>query len=182
MAKKVLLIGLSGFAGVGKDEVRRILCEHHGFVGLAFADKLRDMALHLDPYFPEVEENYASLIKRLGYDAAKRQNPCIRQFLIKLGHGARLILGGEVWLNAALPVTFEPKQSIVISDVRYPNEAKRIKELGGYVIRITRPGVEAVDKTEADSLAITPSDYVLANDGTLGELWQKVAKCLSLLS
>lgn len=177
-----LLLGISGFAGAGKDEARNVLCSEVGFVGDAFAARLRDMALHLNPYFPEVGDTYANLVVQLGYDTAKRQYPCVREYLIKLGNGGRIIIQPDIWLDAVLPpatsaayaaFTADP-QPLVISDVRYANEAGRIKEMGGIVIRITRPGCVAVHETEARSLAETPYDHEIVNDGTLEEFRAKV--------
>lgn len=176
------IVGLSGFAGVGKDEARKVLCEEAGFTGQAFAEKLRQLALFLDPYFPEAGETYKSLVERLGYDTAKRQYPCIREYLIKLGDGGRRILYPELWRDSVLPLRTSANyhefmttpQPIVISDIRYPNEAGRIMEMGGKVIRIRRPGFEAVHPTEAKSLAETPYDVEVVNDGTLEEFRAKI--------
>jgi hypothetical protein len=177
-----LLVGVAGFAGAGKDEARNVLCSEAGFEGDAFARRLREMALHLNPYFPEAGDTYANLVERLGYDKAKRQYPCIREYLIKLGDGGRKIIQSDIWLDAVLPPAASSAyasfmahpQPLVISDVRYANEAGRIKEMGGIVIRITRPGCVAVHETEAKSLAETPYDYDIVNDGTLEEFRAKV--------
>jgi dephospho-CoA kinase len=40
---KPFIIGLTGYAGSGKDTVRNILEAKHGFDGIAFADPIRDM-------------------------------------------------------------------------------------------------------------------------------------------
>jgi hypothetical protein len=168
--KSTLIIGISGFANVGKDTVRNWLVERHGFTGLAFADRVRQLAQHLDPYFPELGETYTQLVARLGYDVAKRQHKCVRDYLIKIGHGCRTIIHGDIWVDALLhPSKVEALQGkrIVLSDVRYPNEAKRIHELGGVVIRVVRPGCDGVDPTEIESLAKTEYDIAILNDSTL---------------
>jgi hypothetical protein len=170
-----VIVGLSGFANVGKDAVRTMLCEQHGFVGAAFADKVRAFATELNVYLPEIGETYTSVIKRMGYDAAKRTHPCVRKHLIAVGHGARTALYPNIWVDVTLPppASFEyaafaaNTQPLVISDVRYASEVKRIHDLGGLVYRITRPGHDAVDPTEARSLAEAPYDVLLINDGSL---------------
>lgn len=174
--KKIMLIGLSGYAGVGKDEVRNILCNYHEFQGVAFADKLRAMALHLDPFFPQAGETYSQILLRMGsYEAAKRQYPFIRQYLIKLGHGARTYITSTIWLDALLPSSgFTSTTNLVVSDVRYANEAERIQLLGGVILRINRPGITAVDPTEEESLAKVSYDMTIENDGTLDDLKFKV--------
>jgi hypothetical protein len=37
-------------------------------------------------------------------------------------------------------------ENVVITDVRFENEAQFIKDQGGYVIYITRPGIETLTK------------------------------------
>jgi hypothetical protein len=180
------IVGLSGYAGVGKDEARKILCEEKGFVGSAFADKLRELAAFLDPYFPEAQGTYKSVVERLGYDKAKREYPCIRQYLIKLGEGGRDIIYQDVWLDRVLPpptlaahqAFMANPQPLVISDVRNPNEGQRVKDLGGIVIRITRPGHGPVHETEAKSVAATKFDIEIVNDGSLDEFRSKVLASL----
>jgi hypothetical protein len=184
-----VIVGLSGFAGVGKDEARTVMCVEAGFIGDAFAARLRILALFLDPYFPEASDWYSHLIARFGYDTAKREYRCIREYLIKLGDGGRRILCPEVWRDAVLPPSTSAAyaafmanpQPLVISDVRYPNEALRIKEMGGKVIRITRPGFFAVHETEARSLAETPYDVEIINDGTVEEFRAKVLSVINTL-
>ena len=153
-----VIIGLSGFAGVGKDEVRRILCAEHGYTGVAFADKVREMAAALDAYLPEVGTTYSQLVAQHTYDGAKRKFSCVRDYLIRIGHRTREVLGDSIWIDAVLPP--DRKQpavfpALAISDVRYPNEALRIKGYGGVVIRIHRPGIDAISETERASLAMT---------------------------
>jgi hypothetical protein len=177
-----VLVGISGYAGVGKDEARNVLCAEAGYVGAAFAEKLRQLALFLNPFFPEANDTYRNLIERLTYDTAKRQYPCIREYLIKLGDGGRRILYPEIWRDSVLPLSTSSAypefmanpQPLVISDIRYANESTRITELGGFVIRISRPGCTAVHETEAKSLAETPYDVEIINDGTLEEFRAKV--------
>lgn len=174
---KKLIIGIAGFAGAGKDEVRKILVRQHGYHGAAFADALRNMAMHLDPYFPQVEKTYSELVYESSYDSAKRNYPFIRDFLVKLGHGMRQYVNDNVWISALLPI-IEAHPKVVISDVRYSNEANWIHEHGGIVIRITRPGVGPANDTEAWSIPALNPDYVIHNDSTLENLASKVQDLL----
>jgi hypothetical protein len=182
--KPSLIIGISGFAGVGKDTVRNWLVEHHDFTGLAFADRVRQLAQHLDPYFPELGETYTQLVARLGYDVAKREHKCVRDYLIKIGHGCRTIIHGDVWVDAALhPSKLEALQGkrVVLSDVRYPNEAKRIHDVGGVVLRLFRTGYDGVDPTEVESLSKTDYDYGLLNESSLTNLYALLECILRLI-
>ena len=44
-----MIIGLSGYAQVGKDTVANILVEHYGYTRIGFADIIRKAAYILDP-------------------------------------------------------------------------------------------------------------------------------------
>lgn len=65
----------------------------------------------------------------------------------------------------------------IITDVRFPNEAQAIKDRGGIMIRIERPGVEShcggqhPSETALDNYNF---DYVIENEGSIDELIQKI--------
>ena len=72
-----------------------------------------------------------------------------------------------------------PPGDIVISDVRYPNEAHWVWSLGGHLLRIVRPGVEATNEEERASLAevdaiSTRRTFFVDNHGTIDDLHRKV--------
>lgn len=153
-----MLIGLAGYARSGKDS-----CGLHlsaaGFRRVAFADKVRELA----------EKLYPGILERHGnWDAAKF-DPEVRARLQLVGEEGRRVLGEDVWLNATLPRP--PDGDLVITDVRHPNEARRIKELGGFVLRVERPGVGPVNGHISEvALDDWPFDGVVANDGSTLDL------------
>jgi hypothetical protein len=189
-----MLLGLCGFAGVGKDEVRRILEQEYGFRGVAFADRLRAVVEKTNPYLPDAHDYYTTVVTKLGYDVAKRTYPSIRAFLVKLANAAREELGDSTWVEPVLPLHNEPRPStihyterdrttdkrVVVSDVRYANEARRVETRGGVVLRIVRPGHEAANDVEKQSLAEVKTPFILVNDGTLEELKDKVKRFMSV--
>jgi hypothetical protein len=74
----------------------------------------------------------------------------VRDFLQKLGtDGLRDGLHVNTWVNALMadyePVAFEQPSNWIITDTRFPNEAQAIKDAGGIVIRVDRPGVSAIN-------------------------------------
>ena len=68
----------------------------------------------------------------------------------------------------------------IITDVRFPNEAKAVKDRGGILIRINRPGFE----NTGDHLSeIALDDYknfdtIIINDGTIEDLSKKIKEFL----
>jgi len=67
------------------------------------------------------------------------------------------------------------RKDVVITDVRFPNERKTIKEANGVLILVKRPGFEGSNHI-SDKLLGDESeyDYIINNDGTLEDLHRKV--------
>lgn len=160
------IIGLSGYSGVGKDTVAKMLVPR-GYGQLAFADSIRALAFDLDPAVHDQ-------VQMFGWDKAK-QNDYVRRYLQKLGVTARKYLGPEVWVNAAM-LRVGATGNYVITDVRFPNEARRIKTMGGKVVRIDRPGVGPVNGhvTEVAMDEYDEFDEVIVNYGTPEQLFELV--------
>lgn len=177
------LIGLSGYARTGKDEAAKVLVDKYGFTRVAFADKLRDVLYALNPVVGDtlwMDENdlgsvrarttlvfLQDVIDLYTWDGYKETSygDEIRRLLQRLGTEAgRNLLGTNIWVDAALTGHHE-NAKIVVTDVRFPNEAERIKELGGIVVRVSRPGVSAVNAHPSEtSLDDWPFDYTLENN------------------
>jgi hypothetical protein len=69
---------------------------------------------------------------------------------------------------------------VVVTDVRFPNEAQHIRDHGGLVVRVERPGAQDDGAARGSSHpseslvdTITP-DRTLLNDGTLEDLATRV--------
>ena len=58
----------------------------------------------------------------------------------------------------------------IISDLRYPNEKKRVETLGGVCIRIERPGIDTVDHPSETSLDHSNFRFTIYNSGTVEQL------------
>lgn len=180
------LVGLSGYSGVGKDEVAKVFVDE-GYTRLAFADTLRQIAEAIDPYVelshtgPDGHvyhyrefDRLNNIIKTFGWDKAKNQFADVRRLLQRLGTEAgRNIIHENIWVDTAFNNCDADK--IVITDVRFPNEADSIKARDGVLIRINRPGVGPKnDHASETSLEDYPFDYHFDNDGTLEQLQEAV--------
>lgn len=171
------LVGLSGYARTGKDEAAKVLVEDHGFTRVAFADKLRAVLQALNPIIAPSKELYFSrskvvvnldeVISVYGWDGYKdtEYGPEIRRLLQRLGTEAgRNLLGDNIWVDSAL-TGHDSSARIVVTDCRFPNEAQAIKAQGGILVRITRPGVTAVNAHSSEiALDDWPFDYTIENN------------------
>lgn len=143
-----MIIGLTGYAQHGKDTTGEYLVQQYGFKRYAFADQLKELALYINPY---VDGKYTlrlwQLVQDAGWENAKKE-PEVRRFLQELGTGVREILGEDAWVDALVKKIRDdglwdrqgPKHDakIVITDVRFPNEARLIRDRGGFMWRVKR--------------------------------------------
>lgn len=170
-----MIIGLTGYAESGKDEVAKILISDFGFTRIAFADGVREVALAIDPFI-SASVRLSAAVELYGWDTAKT-NPEVRRLLQKMGTEAvRDIIGQDTWIKLALKKAANLKHT-VFTDVRFPNEAEALcylkSEDAALLWRIHRPGhVTKVGKghpSEAhiDSFKV---DKEIFNTGSLQEL------------
>lgn len=176
-------VALMGRAGAGKDTAAARLVSRYQFVRVAFADPLKDSALRLDPIVGAEGTSYGSLpirlsavVNRYGWDHAKNSYPEVRRTLQNLGEGIRAD-DPDFWLRMALDkIRTADRWSlpVVVSDVRYANEADALRSAGALMVRIERPGAtaggEAARHVSELDLDAYPADAVLNNSGTVAEL------------
>lgn len=202
------LIGISGKIGAGKDTVG-IIIRQLGFTNnggtwenMKFAGKLKIIASLLTgiPIEKFEDQEFKKTILGSEWGKPTKQNPLnaiepfkdttfvemmsVRDLLQKLGTEAmRNGLHENVWVNALFADYTEDKQW-VITDVRFPNEFKAIKEKGGIVIRVNRPGhgnsMKELAEAHPSETALDGHDfdYVIENDSNLEKLISKVKEIL----
>ncbi len=180
------LIGLVGKAGAGKDTFAEILADAYGFVRVAFADRLRETALVVNPIvvpgdgtglFPD--KRLAEVVAEVGWDIAKREIPEVRRFLQHLGQGLRNTVDPDIWVNLAMEeVDGLAPAPVVVTDVRYVNEVQAIRDRRGVVVRIVRDGAgldgaAATHNSETELDGLAP-DVLIENNGELRHLAEQV--------
>lgn len=168
-----MIIGLTGYAQSGKDTVANYLVKNHGFTRIAFADKIRDMLYEMNPMVNG--EPLQISVDVDGWDKAK-QRPSVRLLLQNLGVAARKVIDEDVWIRAALSAA-DLNQNVVITDVRFVNEADRILYYSNMtgetaeIWRIERPGVTAVNNHVSEhNMANYEVDQVFVNNGSIEDL------------
>ncbi len=174
------LIGLTGLAGVGKDTVAACLNMHHGFWPIALADPIRAM---LEALLEDVQAPLEYIHAR---ELKERAIPGLglsyRRLAQTLGtEWGRQTLGGNLWLDIAHKKVDAIQRGdthggVVITDVRFNNEAEWIHTMGGQVWRIHRHSAAPV-RPHASENGI-PAGLVnvdIYNNGSIAELQQQVA-------
>ena len=165
-----------------------------------FAGKLKDIASHLTGIDIEDFEDQdfkktnlgrewdvpatASLVDGI-INLSEMRPMTVREFLQKLGTNAlRNGLHHNVWVNALMADYVNDDQTgtvpnWIITDTRFPNEAQAIKDKGGIIIRVDRPGVKPINDHPSEvGLDNWKFDYRIANVSDIYTLKETVREIL----
>lgn len=173
-----MIIGLSGYANSGKDEIARTLVKlDNSFHIKKFASKLKQIASILTGYPEEMFEDRVFKSQPLNSAWWKgRKTITGREFLQKLGTECiRDVLHPDAWVNALMWEYNKPYPNWIITDCRFINEAITIKKYGGIMVRVNRADTyPANTHTSETELDYWPFDYVIENTSSLDELKHNV--------
>jgi hypothetical protein len=141
-----MIIGICGLIGSGKDTIADYLQNIHQFRRESFAHALKDAVAQIFGWDRELLEGRTkeSRYWREQVDAwwAERLNmPHLtpRHVLQVWGtEVARRSFHDDIWIAALENKLRKTTDDVVISDCRFPNEIKSIKNAGGIVIRVVR--------------------------------------------
>jgi hypothetical protein len=149
-----------------------------------FAGKLKDIASHLTGIdiedFEDQEFKKTNLGREWWTTCDEGWQPMtVRDFLQKLGTDAlRNGLHPNIWVNA-LMADYTENSNWIVTDTRFENEAIAIKNKGGIMIRVDRPGVSPInDHPSETGLDHWKFDYKIQNIGDILELKQMVQQIL----
>jgi deoxynucleotide monophosphate kinase-like protein len=177
-----MLIAFSGLKGSGKDTAAKVLIDEYGFTKIAFADILREALLILNPWIPDTplygSASLSELINDVGWDWAKNNVPEVRRLMQVFGtEVGRMLFGTNVWVDllaAKFPDTGNDDTRYVITDCRFDNEVDFVRNNGGIVTWIERPGL-ASDGHASESISIRDlASVILHNDETIEELHEDI--------
>lgn len=171
---QIPLIGIAGRARTGKDTVANFIVAAIGGYRYSFADPIRAMLIPLgvdmhDPYWQERKED---IIPALGVSP--------RRMMQTLGtEWGRQIINPNMWLIMAHQRLLSNGPGMVISDVRFENEAAWVRKHGGRIIHVIRPEAKVVEAhASEDGIEMLDIDSQLFNSGTLEELQLTVRELL----
>lgn len=168
------LIGITGRARSGKDTVANFIVAAIGGYRYNFADPIRAMLAPLgvdmsDPYWQARKEEP---VPALGVSP--------RRMMQTLGtEWGRQLINPDLWLIMARQRLMQHGYGMVISDVRFDNEAAWVRKHGGRIIHVFRPDTKAVEAhVSEDGIEMQDTDIRLFNGGTLEELQLSVRELL----
>lgn len=180
------VVGLCGLAGSGKSTAAGLLAENQYKV-FSFADPFKGMlsellgCLDLDP--AEVSDRLSGGAKEVPIVELPGA-PSARRLMQTLGTDwARLCLDPDFWVHVArrrVRADLAAGRRIVFDDVRFPNEADMIREIGGEVWQLTGRSAALSEGGlgHASERLEFAADRVLENDGSFDHLETQVLEAL----
>ncbi|MEV7425166.1 hypothetical protein [Streptomyces sp. NPDC091212] len=177
-------IGIIGRARTGKDTAGQWLVDHRGYRRVAFADPLKEAALKLNPIVEVIvgsdyghdEYRLSDVVGEYGWERAKGIGDT-RRILQELGAAVRTI-DEDFWLRAAMTkvqAANEDGVPVVITDVRYPNEAESLRRAGFHLVYIERPDVEQLVHESEGALGPEDADHLIINNESVANLQHRIA-------
>ena len=199
-----MIIGFCGFIGSGKDTVADYLVNFHEFRRESFANTLKDAVSAIFGWDRTMVEGRTKEARewREQVDpwwAQRLAMPTLTPRWVLQYWGTevcRKTFHDDIWIASLENKLRTSKDNIVVSDVRFPNEIKAIKNLGGKIIWVKRGELPswydtAVSANTGSNLHInemkmnqihasewawvgTSFDHEVTNDGTIDDLYKKI--------
>lgn len=205
-----MIVGVAGFIGSGKDTIADYLITFKGFKRMSYAGPLKDAVAAIFNWDRELLEGTTHYSRewRDTVDAwwAERLNIphltprfVLQQWGTEVGRRA---FHDDIWIASVENKLRIVKDNIVISDCRFPNELKSIKNAGGITIRVNRglnpewyDAAVQYNKGNKHAKAILDEynihaseyssvglnyDYYIDNSGTVDDLHRKIDSIINL--
>jgi len=197
-----MIIAISGLIGSGKDTVADYLVNLHEFRRESFAGNLKNAMCEIFGWDREMLEGRSKSSREWREQVdewwAKRLNmPHLTPRWILQHVGTDVIRGhfhDDMWLASLENKLRKTDDDIIISDVRFKNEVKMLKDLGAVCVEVTRGDRPAWyqyalddDTKKLETLKVHRSEYdwigtdfdaTLDNNGTLDELYKQVEELI----
>ena len=164
------LIGFAGKARSGKDTAGAYLVDNYNFLRYSFAQPLKDATKIM---FGLTDEQIKDKEK-----AAEPWGMSPRDLYQRVGTDIARNIDVNVWVKGAdMFVKKNPERSVVVTDVRFSNEAFWIRSQGGLVVFLhsdTRGIFEGSGHSSENGLTGEDVDLIIENDGTIEALHVKL--------
>ena len=185
-----MLLGICGLIGSGKDTVAEQLVKHHGFKRDSFAKSLKDAVSSMFNWDRKMLEGDTASSRHWreqpdAFWSERFGKPITPRWVLQY-FGTEVMRQGmydAIWVDSV--IGRYKGENTVISDTRFINEIKTIKAHGGKIMLVKRgelPTREEMQKqgahqSEWDWIG-SDFDYVIENNGTKEELFDKVAELI----
>ena len=179
------IIALTGKKQSGKDVMASYFVKR-GFIHYKFADPIKELCSNVFLWDDDwVNGQYKETVDpRWGISPREAQQligtELFRQYLPVKSEGFRIKTEKNIWVNRFrywyqnLFLT-DMFPNVVISDLRFLNEAEVVREMGGSIVRIDRPSITINDShaSETEMEEIIP-DYTIINNSSIATYEGKI--------
>ena len=204
-----MIIGVCGFIGSGKDTVADYLQNFHEFRRESFASTLKDAVAAVFGWDRIMLEGRTKEARewREQVDpwwAERLAMPTLTPRWVLQYWGTEVCRKGfhdDIWIASLENKLRTSKDSVVISDCRFPNEIQSIRNAGGKIVWVQRGNLPswydlAIAANNGQNVAIqelkmkkihasetawvgTKFDAILDNNGTIGDLYEQAKLIIS---
>lgn len=194
----MILIGLAGLAGSGKNFLAdQITAKYESVKQIAFADPLKQMVHHmfgvpLEDCYTEAGKNKATWYQWMNWagtcawpDVDPNHYMTTRELLQYVGTElVRKWWCEDHWVKLAEHrIKSSPEDVVVVTDVRFQNEADLVTGMGGTILRVAGRQSIAVPKHVSEAQSFTVAAIIDNNMGrTSAQLMEQVEACVPGLS
>jgi hypothetical protein len=183
----VTIIGLTGRKRSGKDTVGKYMVDR-GYIRVAFADALKNACREIFGFtdeqlngdeLKETVDNYwehtpREILQTVGTELFRNTLP---KFCNNINN--------DIWIRVVgkkiNDLILQGQTKIVITDVRFENEYRFIKQQGGKIFKIIRPDNIRHNNSPHESEKLIDNmgcNKLITNNGTIADLYIKTEECL----
>lgn len=177
-----LLLGLVGRAGAGKDTVAAYLDDQYGFARMALADPIKAMLAAL---WADADLDPRWLTDRALKEQPSPLGPSYRQLMQSLGTEWGRHISSTFWVRIAqykALLAMQRGDNVVITDVRFANEAGWITAAGGVLVRIHRDTAQPVHSHASElEIGALPVQHELWNTASKATLHDQIDRLMTEL-
>jgi hypothetical protein len=163
-----MIIGLVGQKSSGKSTLARMLVKHRGYRRVPFAGPLKAMLI---AFLVAQGCSVTEATRYVDGDWKEVLNPYLngrttRYAMQTLGtEWGRELISPTLWVDSWCRSLDD--RDTVVDDVRFANEVDAIRERGGVLVRVARPGQPAADDAHASETELRGLrvDFMIVNGG-----------------
>lgn len=178
------VIGVVGSAGHGKSSVSGFIVDHFDFIEMSFAEPIKIACMHI--FDLRVDQLHDRVLKE---QKDNRWDLSPREMFQKLGTDfGRDMISEDIWiqnLESRIINAIKDKKNVVVSDVRFHNEADFLRQrFNAQIIRVHRPTFDCLNINQAKHISEIAgvsihADYNIYNTASLEDLEKSVIQYMN---
>lgn len=150
------------------DAVKRAVCGLLDIEAELLEAAKRDSSYNVSftgPRFSFTQQRGLSWLNRIPGMGRTYSSANVRRVIQRFGSEVgREQFGEQFWIDQCLPLDFDHQgRCVIVTDCRYPNEIQRVRDLGGFVVRVTSGPSKAEIHSSERIMSDDVIDFVIDN-------------------